>query len=164
MEAEGRSRLTGFSGPVAVKRSADMRYGEQIFEIQVSLDGVDLEAPDAMERIVERFHRRHEELYTYSAPDQEVVFVNARVAVVGELPTLPAEPVRQTGGPATAVRSRRVYLGQWTEVAVYDLDGLPPGADVKGPAVFESATTTVVIREAEHARVTPHGWLDIRLG
>jgi N-methylhydantoinase A/oxoprolinase/acetone carboxylase beta subunit len=57
-----------------------------------------------------------------------------------------------------------VYLGQWTEVAVYDLDGLPPGADVKGPAVFESATTTVVIREAEHARVTPHGWLDIRLG
>jgi N-methylhydantoinase A len=164
MEADGRSRLGGFSGPVAVKRSADMRYGEQIFEIQVSLDDVDLDAADAMEQIVERFHRRHEELYTYSAPDQEVVFVNARVAVVGQLPTLPGEPVREGSGMPTPLRSRRVYLGQWTEVPVYDLDALPPGADVKGPAVFESPTTTVVIREAEHARVTPHGWLDIRIG
>jgi N-methylhydantoinase A len=63
-----------------------MRYGEQIFEIAVSIDGVDLEAADAMGQIVTRFHARHEALYAYSAPGQEVVVVNARVAVVGALP------------------------------------------------------------------------------
>ena len=94
MEANGRTRLaTAFSGPISVRRAADMRYGEQIFEITVPLDGVDIDAPDLIEQVIERFHHRHEELYTYSAPDQEVVLVNARLAVVGELPLLPAEPI-----------------------------------------------------------------------
>ena len=163
MEADGRSRLEAFAGPVKVRRSADMRYGEQIFEITVPLDGVELNAPDVLEQVAARFHRRHEELYTYSAPDQEVVLVNLRVAVVGELPTLPAEPVRDAAGVATAVRQRRAYLGGWTDVPVFDLDRLPPGAEVKGPAIFESATTTVVIRDGDRATVTPHGWLDVRL-
>jgi N-methylhydantoinase A len=163
MEREGRARLGAFRGPVEIRRALDMRYGEQIFEITVSLDGLDLDAPDAMDRIVERFHHRHEELYTYSAPDQDVVLVNARVAVVGVLPMPPGEPVRQAGGAMTARRSRRVYLGRWLEVPVYDLDAAIPGAEVKGPAIFESATTTVVVREGERVEVTPHGWLDIRL-
>ena len=44
---------------------------------------------------------------------------------------------------------------------VYDMDGLPPGQEVKGPAIFESATTTVLIRARERAVVTREGWLDI---
>ena len=43
LEAEGRRRLGRFDGTVDVRRSLDMRYGEQIFEITVSLDGVDLD-------------------------------------------------------------------------------------------------------------------------
>ncbi|HWU36678.1 MAG TPA: hypothetical protein VN203_03465, partial [Candidatus Acidoferrum sp.] len=150
-------------GPVSVRRSLDMRYGEQIFEISVSLDGIDVDAPDLMERIVERFHRRHEELYTYSAPGQEVVLVNARVAVIGELPTLPAEPVIEATGTLRPSGGRRVYLGRWLDVPVYDLDRLSPENEVKGPAIFESPTTTVVVRNGERVLVTPHGWLDIRL-
>jgi len=165
IEAEGRRRLAAaFSGPVSVRRSVDMRYGEQIFEIAVPLDGLDVNAPDLMEQIVERFHRRHEELYTYSAPGQEVVLVNARLAVVGELPTLPAEPVIEAAGAVRPQGGRRVYLDTWLDVPVYNLDTLPPGHEVKGPAVFESATTTVVVRNGERVLVTPHGWLDIRLG
>ena len=163
MEAEGRARLGAFAGHIAVRRSLDMRYGEQIFEIQVPLAGLDLDGADLMDRITERFHRRHEELYTYSALDQDVVLVNARVAVVGELPTLPSEPPGEAGGAAALPRSRRVYLGRWIDVPVYDFETLSPGADLKGPAIFESATTTVVVREDERVRVTSHGWLDIRL-
>jgi N-methylhydantoinase A/oxoprolinase/acetone carboxylase beta subunit len=49
-------------------------------------------------------------------------------------------------------------------VALYRMEALAPGLEVKGPAIFESATTTVLVREAERVTVTPHGWLDIRLG
>ena len=35
---------------------------------------------------------------------------------------------------------------------------------LKGPALFESPTTTVLLREDERAEVTPRGWLDIALG
>jgi N-methylhydantoinase A len=117
-----------------------------------------------MEQVVERFHRRHEELYTYSAPGQDVVLVNARVAVIGELPGLPAERAGGGGGGGDAQpKSRRVYIGRWLEVPVYDLEGARAGLEVKGPAIFESSTTTVVLRQDERVVVTPLGWLDIQL-
>ena len=83
-QAAGRLR-SWFNGPIAIERSAEMRYGEQIFEIDVSLDGLDWNAADLVDQIEDRFHARHEELYTYASPGQEVVFVNARVAAVGEV-------------------------------------------------------------------------------
>jgi N-methylhydantoinase A len=166
MEAEGRRRLgRGFTGPVRVERAVDMRYGEQIFEVGVPLDGVDVEAPDLMAEVAERFHRRHEGLYTYSLRDQEPVLVNARLAVVGELPALPAEPPLPSRTPGMPRTRRPVYLGRaWTEAPVYDLDTLAPGQTIEGPAVVESATTTVLLRPGDRALVTPLGWLDIRLG
>jgi N-methylhydantoinase A len=164
LEREGRRRLGAFEGSIRVHRSLDMRYGEQIFEIQVPIDGVDLGSPAVIDEVAARFHRRHEELYAYSAAGQEVVIVNARLAVVGELPVLPGERgpagARAAAGPAR----RRVWLGDWVEVPVFKLDALAAGQEVKGPAVFESATTTVLAREGEHVTVTRHGWLDIRLG
>jgi len=57
-----------------------------------------------------------------------------------------------------------VYLGDWVEVPVHRMDGLAPGYQTKGPAIVESDTTTVLIREDERVSVTPHGWLDIELG
>jgi N-methylhydantoinase A len=164
LERDGRKRLARFDGPISVRRGLDMRYGEQIFEIQVDLDGVDLQAADLMEQVAERFHRRHEELYAYSAPGQEVVVVNARVAVVGALPVLPAGAGAVGRGAATSSARRRLWLGDWVEVPLYRMEALAAGLEVKGPAIFESATTTVLVRESERVTVTPHGWLDIRLG
>jgi N-methylhydantoinase A len=93
-----------------------------------------------------------------------VVLVNARVAVVGLLPSLRAEQTGAGGsGRAAQTKSRRVYMGRWLEVPVYDLESVRSGLEVKGPAIFESSTTTVVLRENERATVTPLGWLDIRL-
>src|SRR6185436_824488 len=93
MEADGMRRLrASFAGPARAGRAVDMRYGEQVFEITVPLDDVDWSAADPLPQIVERFHKRHEALYTYSMPDQESVLVNARVTVSGLLDELPQEP------------------------------------------------------------------------
>jgi len=162
MEAEGFARLrASFDGPARATRSADMRYGEQVFEIAVPLDGVDWAKADPLPEIVERFHRRHKELYTYSLPDQETVLVNARVAVAGMLASLPQEPALPRA-PTTAPRSeRRIYLDDWASAAVYDFDTLAPAQIIAGPAIVESAMTTVLLRPGERATVTPLGWLDI---
>jgi N-methylhydantoinase A len=163
LEREGRRRLGAFDGPVGVRRALDMRYGEQIFEIGVPIDDVPLDAPDLLAQVAERFHRRHEALYAYSAPGQEVVIVNARVAVIGALPPLAAGVAAAVPGAPAPVGRRRVWQGGWVEVPVWGFDGLPPGLGVDGPAIFESATTTVLVRAGERVTVTPHGWLDIRL-
>jgi N-methylhydantoinase A len=163
MEAQARKRLGKFDGEIRIQRAMDMRYGEQVFEITVGLEGVDLDADDPLKDIVERFNERHEALYTYSLRDQEVVLVNARVAAIGTLPALPQEP-GLASRPASAPRAvRRVYLGEWQEVPVHDLEALAPGQTIDGPAVLEASTTTVLLRGADRATVTPLGWLDIGL-
>ena len=166
MEAEGMARLRGsFDGPTRCDRSVDMRYGEQIFEVNVPLDDVDWSVADPLPQIVERFHRRHEQLYTYAQRDQEAVLVNARAAVVGVLPDLPQEPSLLEAPPAPPRGERRIYLGSglggWHTTPVYDFDALAPAQRVDGPAIVESAMTTILIRRGDRATVTRLGWLDI---
>jgi N-methylhydantoinase A len=172
MEAEGLERLragpgsgseAGFEGPVRTTRSTDMRYGEQVFEIAVPLDDVDWSVADPLPQIVERFHRRHEELYTYSLPDQETVLVNARVAVSGILSALPQEPTLPELPPTPPRSERRVYLDDWITAPVYDFDALAPAQRIAGPAIIESAMTTVLLRPGDRAIVTTLGWLDVAL-
>ncbi len=162
MEAEGRARLaTAFDGPVRIQRAADMRYGEQVFEIAVPLDDVDWSLADPLPQIVERFHRRHEALYTYALRDQEAVLVNARVAAIGVLPALPREPSLAGRAAVGASGSRRIRLGGWITVPVHDFDALSPGQKIAGPAIVESAMTTVLLRPGDSATGTPQGWLDV---
>jgi N-methylhydantoinase A len=165
LEREGRARLAaaGFDGPVRVHRVADMRYGEQIFEVAVDLDPLPWDAPDLLERIAAAFHRRHEELYTYALPDRAPVLVNVRVAVVGELAAPPEEPARPAGAPVPPRGRRSIFLDGWCEAPVYDLEALAPGQTIDGPALVEAATTTVLLRPGDRARVTAEGWLDIVL-
>jgi N-methylhydantoinase A len=166
LEARAVARLKRwFNGEIAVERSAEMRYGEQIFEIDVPLDSIDLASPSLISDIEARFHLRHEELYTYASRDQEVVFVNARVAAIGKVFVPEPEASVVASGTTCAPRSRRnAYFGAWREVDVFALDDLNPGATLHGPAIIEAETTTVVINEGDRLQVNALGWLDISVG
>ncbi|MGH7044873.1 MAG: hydantoinase/oxoprolinase family protein [Stellaceae bacterium] len=162
METEALSRLRGsFAGPARVSRSAEMRYGEQVFEIAVPLDDVDWSVPDPLPQIVERFHRRHEELYTYSLRDEQAVLVNARVAVSGILEAPPRETALPETPPAPPRSERAIWLGTWTPAPVHDFATLAPAQIIAGPALIEAAMTTVLLRPGDRAVVSCLGWLDI---
>ncbi|MFI5953895.1 hydantoinase/oxoprolinase family protein [Cryptosporangium sp. NPDC051539] len=163
MERSGRDRLDGFGGRIEVRRALDMRYGEQIYEITVPITDVDVEAAGFVDEVVTRFHERHDELYAYNAPGQEVVIVNARTTIVGKLPELRAEPLPAGGGESPEAGLRRVYLDGWIDVPVHRMATVAQGERVSGPALFESATTTVLLRAGDSAVIDEHGWLDIRL-
>jgi N-methylhydantoinase A len=165
MAAEGLARLRqSFTGPARVSRAADMRYGEQVFEIAVPLDDVDWALPDPLPQIVERFHRAHEVLYTYAMPEQESVLVNARVTVAGVLDELPREPELPAAAPAAPTAERSIYLGgAWVTAPAYNLDALAPGQTIVGPAIAESAMTTILLRPANRAITTDRGWLHINI-
>ena len=162
-QATGRLRAW-FGGPMSTERSAEMRYGEQIFEIDVALDGLDWDAASLVDAIEDRFHRRHEELYTYASRDQEVVFVNARVAAVGEVSQRGQDTRPTPSAAACSPRAtRQAWFGQWREVPVYALDDLRPGHTLAGPAIIEAETTTVVVNAGDRVTSTSLGWLDIEL-
>lgn len=167
LEEQAAERLASwFDGPVTTERSADMRYGEQVFEVDVPLSDVDLTAPSLVAEVEERFHRRHEELYTYASRDQEVVFVNARLAAVGAVPRIERanKPMPVSDPIPSPVGKRQVFLGAWREVPIYALENLRCGHVLEGPAIIEAETTTVVINSGDRVTVNPLGWLDIELG
>jgi N-methylhydantoinase A len=154
-----------FGGAVSIERSAEMRYGEQIFEIDVALTDLDWNSADLVEQIEQRFHRRHEELYTYASPDQEVVFVNARVAAIGQVASR-SEHVKPESAPTQCVPrgTRQAFFGKWCKVPVYSLDSLRPGQSFEGAAIIEAETTTIVVNARDRVTVNALGWLDIKLG
>ena len=165
MELEGRSRLKeAFDGDVSISRSADMRYGEQIYEVDVSLDDVDFSDDDLMKSISDRFHKRHEELFTYSLPDQDAVLVNGRLAAIGALPDLPQEPKTEARAASGHHTTRKIFLAGWVDAPVFNLEELVPSQEIEGPAIIESSTTTVVLRSDDKAEVTDNLWLNILVG
>jgi N-methylhydantoinase A len=165
LEAQAAGRLRSwFGGPVETERSAEMRYGAQVYEIDVPLDGVDWQASTLTEEIERRFHDRHEELYTYASRDQEAVFVNARVAAIGKVAL--SEQARRSvaARAACAPRAmRKAFFGAWVDVPLFALEALEPGHAIEGPAIIEAETTTVVINSGDKLTVNEFGWLDIQV-
>ena len=72
---------------------------------------------------------------------------------------------RRGRGPAVPRRpsaQRRILLDGTPVVApVHRFDSLAPGQEVAGPAIVESATTTVLLRPGDAARMDARGWLEI---
>jgi N-methylhydantoinase A len=165
LEEEGRARVASwFGGAVETRRAADMRYGEQVFDIAVPLDQVAWEGPGLADRLRDAFHARHEALFTYALRQEEVVLVNARLAVIGRLPPMPAPAGKGAGTKAAPRGTRRIVLEAGpAEVPVYDFAALGADQTVAGPAIVESDTTTVLLLPGDTARMDGRGWLEITL-
>ena len=161
LEAEGRARVASwFGGKVETRRAADMRYGEQVFEITVPLEAVEWDATGLRGRVTDAFHARHEGLFTYALPEEEVVLVNARLAVIGRLPPMQPPEAVAAGIPAAAFATRRAQIeGMEQELPVFDFTALAAGQQIAGPAIVESDTTTVLLLPGDTARMDGQGWL-----
>ena len=86
------------------------------------------------------------------------------MTIAGILDELPQEPSLPAAPAAAALTTCPIYLdGGPVAAPVYAFDALAPGQQIAGPALVESAMTTVLLRTGDNATVTEHGWLDIRI-
>ncbi|WP_027283312.1 hydantoinase/oxoprolinase family protein [Rubritepida flocculans] len=161
LEEEARARVAAWhGGEIALSRAADMRYGEQVFEVSVPLDGV----PATREGLRAAFHARHRALFTYDLPGEEVVLVTARAAARGVLPPMPRRAAG-AGLPASPLGERLCRLEEGERgLPVFAFEALAAGQTLTGPAIVESATTTVLLLPGDEARMRAEGWLEIAPG
>jgi N-methylhydantoinase A len=163
LEQTARQRMAGWGLEVdRIRRRADMRYGEQVFEVDVPLDGVQWNATGLPQRVIAAFHARHRALFTYDIPGEEVVLVNARLAATGALPPSRMAPRRAAASGPSGAR-RVTFDGTARDVPVFDFAALGAGSKISGPAVVESDTTTVLLLPGDHATMDGCGVLDISL-
>ena len=164
--AQGRGKLAaqGVAGEaVEIHYSADMRYLDQIYEVTVPLPAPALTDSEFVALLTSNFHRRYQELYSYSQQDQEVRLVTLQVAAVGKLPRIAQFERAGAVNAASPIGSRRVYLGEWREAPTYAADSLPAGAEIAGPAVLESEFTTILVWPGDHATVDSMGGIELRV-
>ena len=140
-------RAEGFEEPEQVfKRSADLRYFGQAYEVRVPVPDGDL----ATESVVEAFHAAHEAMYGYSFRGDErqvVEWVNLRVTGIGPIrrPEFAELPTRSDGPPEPAAVRRVWFDDSPVNAAIHDRRALGQGDRVHGPAVIEEYGSTVPV-------------------
>ncbi len=167
MVRQGRDRLkaqgVGDDG-VEVEVSADMRYLDQIYEVTVPVPDLAQDSSAVLGEWAGNFHERYRELYSYSQMDQEIRLVSLRVSVLGRLPKIELDRKETKENSSETPSSRRqVFLNGWQSVPVYDIEKVHQGMEASGPAVLESAFTTVLLEAGDEAVVDQYGGLDIRV-
>jgi len=165
LEERGERELAGVAS-AALLRLADVRYAGQAYELTVPalkpFDG------RGLGELVASFHRRHAEVYGFSAEEEEVTIVNLRVRAVGliekpklkELPPSGREPP-----PGSLLEVRDVYFERpdsFMRTPVYVRERMESRNVVAGPAVIEQYDATTVVYPGWEAEIDQYGNIVMR--
>jgi N-methylhydantoinase A len=143
LEADGFAR-----NDIVVKRSMEMRYVGQVHECTVDIGTFEINAK-SIAKVKEAFHKRHEELYTYSERHNAVEVVNIESTVFGRIAKPKLPKYGKGAAPKQTLKGHRKAIfepsGKVTSTPIYDGEKLGAGARIAGPAIIEEVTTTIVI-------------------
>jgi N-methylhydantoinase A len=163
-------RSAGFGeGEMRILRSVDMRYRNQVHELNVPLrPGVGEVSEDEMERLYAYFDELYEQTYGlgagYREAGKEIMAFRVVAMAILEKPNLRSYPLERQSSEHGVKGERPVYFqenGDFVATKIYDLDRLAPGCEIFGPAVIETPITTIVVNPGNHASVDQ--FLDVRL-
>ena len=179
MEEEGRMALeVGAEDHTHVERSAEMKYMDQLHYCDVPTPAGTMDV-NKLARLRENFHRRHEQLYTYSEPENEPEIVSLRASIViatrvcadtdaqqaVAAHTIELQGTRAVIMPDTKeLKSTPVYrnIAHATEDRHKSLPRSP--FSLAGPAIIEEETTTIFIPSGDTIRYDSAGFYLLEVG
>ena len=108
------------------------------------------------------FHAMHERIHTIREDDGEVEFTTWTVRAIGtgSGTTSSGEAAPPAGGRLPERSRRAVYLGEeraFRQLPAYDGNVPPAGAEIAGPALIDSDTTTILLLAGQRARTDAGG-------
>jgi N-methylhydantoinase A/oxoprolinase/acetone carboxylase beta subunit/N-methylhydantoinase B/oxoprolinase/acetone carboxylase alpha subunit len=144
----------------AVSYFVEARYLYEAWELEVPLAAGRLSGPEDLAALVERFHAEHERVFAVKQAGQPVECLSWKARFSGR--TNIAKPSRSVDPEYREVapkEHRRAYFPEigHTDMPVHFGEDLLPGALVRGPAVIEEPTTTIVVYPGMAARVGGSG-------
>lgn len=130
--------------------TVDARYAGQVHALMTEFPDGPLDA-ESLARLRASFDAAHAQRFSYDMPEQEVEFLQWRLAAIVPRPTAVAETfgrLRRTDPESGRIATRRAVFALEqgpVETPVYDAVRLEAGAVVVGPAIVDSATSTIVV-------------------
>jgi N-methylhydantoinase A/acetone carboxylase beta subunit len=149
-------------GSVTLRHHLRVQYVGQLNDVEIHLPFDEVQTPEHVAQIIERFEDLYSTMYSRSARSPELGYLVTTAVLTGvvevEKPKLPEDPIGDEEPPAAARRgTRKVYhKGQWVEASIYDMEQLQAGNRVEGFAVIESPSTTFVVPTGRQALLDPH--------
>lgn len=148
LAARAQDFITGpGEGAIAtsIEFSVEARYPHQVWELEVPLRGARLASPQDLEDLRADFHAVHRDVFAVADESSPIEFESWHARARCQLARPTRERVSGRGRPSS--RSREIYLpghgGMRAEL--WRLEDVPPGETYVGPAIVETATTTVLI-------------------
>ncbi|NMO04708.1 hydantoinase/oxoprolinase family protein [Gordonia sp. TBRC 11910] len=138
---------------IDIEREIDMRYSMQLAEVATPIPAGDLTAQELADS-ADVFETRYAELYGKDSGFREagIQAITYRVRGTGVLPFSPTLPDLAPADSADAsvalTGTRKVCMGArrgYVDTDIYDYTKLRAGHVLRGPAVIEVPTTTVVV-------------------
>ena len=143
-----RARRMNLPKKLVFDFTAEMRFVGQAFEVPVPFSEKEL-AKISAAAILKRFGDEHQKIYFFGAnSDKPVEFVSFRLCFtlpIGKLPLLTEE----TDHKVKAADVRMFDGRRWHEGRLVSRGDIKPGKRVKGPALLEDPTSTLLV---------PAGW------
>jgi N-methylhydantoinase A len=127
---------------IELSYGVDLKYVGQFHEVTIPFA-----APgESFTDLKKAFDAQHRRLFSYNLPDQPAEALHWRLTAVGRTER-PSSEKRATHSSRSVESKRRqvVFDGVKIEAQVFDGAGLAPSITVRGPAIVEEPTTTVVI-------------------
>tara|TARA_B100000676_G_C18072841_1_gene845502 strand:+ start:32 stop:1819 length:1788 start_codon:yes stop_codon:yes gene_type:complete len=166
-QAREQLRIDGFSdGQMRFRRSANMHYKGQIFELTVSAPDGDFDLEKIAE-LEEAFGQEHERTYGHRAgPEEPVELVNAQLIGMGipDRPRIPEKVTAERRGPTGALPNRNAYFGPatgWLDTPVIHRADLTEPRS--GPCIVEEYDATCLIPPGAKAHLDENGNIIIDL-
>ncbi|MDE0484962.1 MAG: hydantoinase/oxoprolinase family protein [Candidatus Poribacteria bacterium] len=152
--AKSDMKTEGFAlSQLKIKRSLDMRYEGQSYELNVSYIDVDTD-------FVSQFHTMHEQRFSYARPDATIEVVTLRLSAIGETekPMLASETLTDADpSDAQISQSDVIFNGEVYPTIFYQRESLRPGNRIKGPAIITEFSATTVVPPNFSAVVDEYG-------
>lgn len=143
---------------------AEGRYPHQIWEVEVPIEAPHIGSPKEVERLVERLHNVHKELFAFNDAGSGIEIVSWRARVACRLPKAREIIVIENEPEGSHPQSRKAWFPDvgLVEATVRTFAALEIGRPVEGPAIIESGFTTVVVDPGATVSRTASGSLVIR--
>jgi N-methylhydantoinase A len=132
---------------LTIVKSADVRYAGQFHEIELKLSA-DAITKEDLEGLKMDFHKKHEELFTFSLPQVQIELRNLRLIASVKSDPIDLPVVEKTASKTGVPLKRRrpcFFKGKFMDTPIYDGTLLGPGSSIQGHAIVEEPTSTIVI-------------------
>ena len=148
-----------------IEFTAEARYATQVWEIETPVHCTEFRSDADVARFLEDFHRTHADIFTFADRSSAIEVIGWTAHVACRLNESQEMSLDASENVTTSVGRRRVFFEDtgWIDAPLWRFEALPVGDRVPGPAIVESAFTTVVLDSRSSAWRRPSGSLSIEV-